>query len=225
MGRKKFVKNEAGVSGVVAIILMVSIVVVSASSVAFYMGDGEKMDASGFYKMIEDDKKDGTLSLGNEVETDDEEDDDEEILTIVSLTTGSVGLANNGFPCSKNIVDSEVEIYIAEDESTVDNNDANGESGNVIDIAPDVIYASPGDIIEIEVIVYPDENIDTACFDDLQWDSDYLELQDVERGDLFSNSLIWIENIDEKEFVWGSTVNTNTAGTYGTFLFKVLGDN
>jgi len=147
-----------------------------------------------------------------------------QIIISLNIMTDSAGLAINGIPFSINFADTSVEVHIGEEGTNVDNNDGEGKTGNVVDIYPDVIYADTGDEIRITISVDPEDSINTACFDDLSWDKQMLNLKYVSRGDLFSERFIWIDNIDEYEFTWGSRYPTTEKGDFATFVFEVIGE-
>lgn len=148
---------------------------------------------------------------------------DDEIVTYVRINADSAGLARNGIPYPINFADIESEIHIGAEGTNITNNDGEGETGNIVDIYPDVIYAEHGDTVRISISVDPEDSINTACFDDFEWDKQILELKYLSRGDLFSDRFIWIDHIDEYEFTWGSRSSTTEKGTFGTFVFEVIG--
>lgn len=158
-----------------------------------------------------------------EIPEDTEDETDDEIVTYVRINTDSAGLARNGIPYTINFADIESEIHIGTEGTNITNNDGEGETGNIVDIYPDVIYAEHGDTVRISISVDPEDSINTACFDDLEWDKQILELKYLSRGDLFSDRFIWIDHIDEYEFTWGSRSSTTEKGTFGTFVFEVIG--
>jgi hypothetical protein len=89
---------------------------------------------------------------------------------------------------------------------------------------PDVINIEIDDTFSVDVVVKPDQKIDTVAIDLMSWDKGILEFVGVEQGDLFNNSLVWINgtvNIGNyTSMCWGCDVPTNTEGVFARFTFK-----
>jgi hypothetical protein len=85
-----------------------------------------------------------------------------------------------------------------------------------------------GEEIDITVAVRPDREIDTVAIDKLTWDKDVLDFINIRQGNLFENSLVWLEGKigigNLSGLCWGCNVPTSTDGDFATFTFKGKGN-
>jgi len=76
----------------------------------------------------------------------------------------------------------------------------------------------------VDIIVKPDQSIDTVAIETVTWDRDLLELVKVEQGNLFNGSLVWIDGDISKGMLtgmcWGSEYSTDSMGKFATLVFK-----
>lgn len=93
---------------------------------------------------------------------------------------------------------------------------------------PDVINIEIGETFSVDVVVKPDQKIDTVAIDIMSWDKNILEFVDVEKGNLFNNSLVWINGTGNvgnyTSMCWGCDVPTDKEGIFARFTFKGIGN-
>lgn len=77
---------------------------------------------------------------------------------------------------------------------------------------------------KVDIIVKPNQEIDTVAIESLTWDSSLLELTKVEQGDLFNCSLVWMDgSINAGTLTglcWGCDFPTAVSGKYATLTFR-----
>jgi hypothetical protein len=82
------------------------------------------------------------------------------------------------------------------------------------------------DKINVTIIVKPDQEIDTVAIDLLSWDKKVLELEKIDKGNLFEDSPVWLKGTIDKGTLtgvcWGCNIPTLSEGKYITLTFKCI---
>jgi len=97
-------------------------------------------------------------------------------------------------------------------------------TGTKINLICDKTEVNVGETFIVDIIISPHTTIDTVALDGLSWSAN-VEVQNVERGDLFNDATFWKEEEQNSKFkalVWGSTIPTTEEGTFCSITFKLV---
>jgi hypothetical protein len=95
-----------------------------------------------------------------------------------------------------------------------------------LELLPHDIVVDTGQTFDIELYLTPGEEIDTVATDLITWDAGIIDCISIKQGELFNNSLVWIEGtIDNStgkitNMVWGSQYPTSNPENYIILTFK-----
>lgn len=101
-----------------------------------------------------------------------------------------------------------------------------------VEVIPNSFEVKEGDVFSVEIFVDLKQIVNAFAVDDIRWNPNLVTLNEKpQRGDLFTESTIWIngKEIDEEKGImkftaWGSQAPSETPGVFARLNFTALKD-